>query len=99
VFGSVARGEEHSGSDVDVLVVGDATFVGVVKALHPAQTILQREINPVVYSPAEFRRRWAASEAFLRGIADNAKIFLMGNEDDFGKLAGDSSLGGASTNA
>lgn len=99
VFGSVARGEERSGSDVDVLLVGAVTFVEVVKALHPAQAILQREINPVVYSLAEFQRKWAAGEAFLRGIADNAKIFLMGNEDDFGKLAGDSSPGGASTNA
>jgi predicted nucleotidyltransferase len=99
VFGSIARGEERSGSDVDVLVVGDVPFVDVVKALHPAQAILQREINPVVYSLAEFRRKWAAGEAFLRGIADHAKIFLMGSEDDFGKLAGDSSFGGASTNA
>lgn len=99
VFGSVARGEERSGSDVDVLLVGDMPFVEVVKALHPAQAILQREINPVVYSPPEFRRRWIEDDLFLRGIADNAKIFLMGNEDDFGKLAGDSSSGGASANA
>lgn len=89
VFGSVARGEERSGSDVDVLVVGEAPFVEVVKALHPAQASLQREINPVVYAPAEFGRKRAAGDAFLLGIANAAKIFLIGNEDDFGKLAGE----------
>jgi len=99
VFGSVARGEEHSGSDIDVLVVGDVPFVTAVKALYPVQANLQREINPVVYSPDEFRRKWAGGEAFLHGIATNPKIFLVGNDDDFGKLVGDSLPGSTSANA
>ena len=95
VFGSVARGEEHSGSDVDVLVVGDVAFAEVVKALYPAQASLQREINPVVYGTAEFGRKRSADDAFIRGIAENAKIYLIGNQDDFGKLAGYTSFGSA----
>lgn len=86
VFGSVARGGEHAGSDVDVLVVGDVPFVEVVKALHPAQSSLRREINAVVYAPPEFGRKRAAGDAFLGAIAENAKIYLIGNEDDFGNL-------------
>jgi len=48
VFGSMARGSQAAGSDIDLLVVGDASFKEVVKALHPAQESLRREINPVV---------------------------------------------------
>lgn len=88
IFGSVARGEERAGSDVDVLVIGTAPFAEVVKALHPAQSMLQREINPVVYAPGEFKRKLAKGDAFLRGIMEGEKLFLIGNEHDLGKLAG-----------
>lgn len=88
IFGSVARGEERAGSDVDVLVIGNAPFAEVVKALHPAQSMLQREINPVVYAPGEFKRKLAKGDVFLRGIMEGEKLFLIGNEHDLGKLAG-----------
>lgn len=87
VFGSVAKGEERAGSDVDVLVIGSVSFVEVVKALHPAQSMLQREVNPVVYTSDEFRHKLASDDAFLRGIVDGEKLFLIGNEHDLAKFA------------
>ena len=47
VFGSVARSEQQSNSDVDVMLVGSLGFADAVQVLHPVQAILQREINPV----------------------------------------------------
>lgn len=88
VFGSLARGEENANSDVDLLVIGDGTFGEVVKALHPVQAQLQREINPVLYSPAEFARRCAEADAFVRNILNNPKLFVIGSDHDLGKLAG-----------
>ena len=55
IYGSVARAEQRSSSDVDLMVVGDVSFGEVVSALETAQKTLAREINPTVYSPAEFR--------------------------------------------
>lgn len=95
VFGSMARGAARAGSDVDVLVVGSVSFVEVVKALHPAQAMLQREINPVVYAADEFRRKLAGGDAFLCGIVAGEKMFLIGDNDDLGKLAGHPPPGGA----
>lgn len=89
VFGSVARGTERAGSDVDVLVVGEASFAEVVKALYPAQESIGREINPVVLRADELARRMAEGDALLREVLANPKLFLIGGEDDFGKLAGD----------
>lgn len=89
IFGSVARGEERAGSDVDVLLIGDIGFADAVKALHPAQERIGREINPVVMSADEFRRRAATGDGFLREVLANEKMFLIGDADELGKLAGD----------
>jgi len=86
IFGSMARGEERSGSDVDVLLVGDIGFAEAVKALHAAQEKIGREINPVVMSPEEFRRKLSGGDGFLREVLAKDKLFLMGDEDELGKL-------------
>jgi predicted nucleotidyltransferase len=88
VFGSLARGTETAGSDIDVLIIGDASFGDVVKALYAAQTLLQREINPVVYSADEFRARLNEREPLLLDILAKPRLFLIGNDDDFREFAG-----------
>jgi predicted nucleotidyltransferase len=89
VFGSVAQGKERSASDVDVFVVGDAAFADVVKALTATQPRLGREINPVVMSRRDVRAKFRAGDRFLARVAREAKVFLIGTEDDFRKLAKD----------
>jgi predicted nucleotidyltransferase len=89
VFGSLARGEQQPSSDVDVMLVGCLGFADAVRVLHPAQEILRREINPVVYSPDEFQRRTANDDSFVREVLSNAKLFLVGNEDELRKLTQD----------
>lgn len=82
VFGSVARGTETSLSDVDVLVVGEADFAEVVMALHPCQEVFGREVNPVVYSEAEWRARVDRDDPFVRDILQNPVMLLLGVMDD-----------------
>ena len=86
IFGSVARGEEHTHSDVDVLVIGDVSFADVLQALHPAQEEIRREINPVVYRLDDFRAKLASSNTWAMEVAEKSKLFLMGNADDFAKF-------------
>jgi len=87
VFGSLARGEEVAGSDVDVMVVGDAGFREVVEALYPTQEMLGREVNPRVFSTSEFAAK-ARSEPFLRDVLSRPKIFLIGDTHELEELAG-----------
>lgn len=82
VYGSVARGSERKASDVDLMVVGDATFGEVVAVLGPAQERLGREVNPTVYSEAEFSSTLAAGRHFLKSVMKREKVFLFGNERD-----------------
>lgn len=88
IFGSLARGEENARSDVDLLLIGDNAFGDTIKALYPAQEQLQREINPVIYTAAEFTRRLNAQEPFIGNLLANPKLFVIGTEHDLGKLAG-----------
>ncbi|MGC1817877.1 MAG: nucleotidyltransferase domain-containing protein [Casimicrobiaceae bacterium] len=87
VYGSIARGDERAGSDLDVMIVGDVTFEDVVGALSPAQEALRREINPSVYPPTEFAAKLAAGDPFLQRVLADRKIFLIGTDDDLGQLA------------
>ncbi len=89
VFGSLARGEESSGSDIDLLVVGAPGFAEVVKALHPVQFVLQREINPLILSQAELVARLQGGDSFVRELLDKPKLFVIGDANDLGKLARD----------
>lgn len=88
LFGSLARGTETPGSDVDVMIVGEAGFAEVVKALYPAQEMLQREINPVVYSESEYLVRLRDKEPLLLEVLAKPRLFLIGNEYDFAEFAG-----------
>lgn len=87
VYGSLASGEERPGSDLDVMIVGEARFADVVGALAPAQALLRREVNPSLYSALEFRKKLAAGEPYLRRVLAGRKIFIIGGEDELGKLA------------
>jgi predicted nucleotidyltransferase len=86
IFGSVARQEEKINSDVDLMVLGDAPFSQVVAALAPAQKTISREINPTVFSIAEFRSKLAAGNHFLKKVMGEKKIFVIGTQYELTKL-------------
>jgi predicted nucleotidyltransferase len=87
VYGSVARGDERGGSDLDLMIVGDVTFAGIVEALQEASNSLRREINPHLYPPREFARKVAVGDPFLSRVMEGEKIFVIGDAHDLGKPA------------
>jgi uncharacterized protein len=88
IYGSMAKGTEKVGSDIDIVIVGNIPFGEVVDALEPAQTALGREINPTVYSAAEFASRLSQGHHFLKSVVREPKIFLIGDEHELERLAG-----------
>jgi predicted nucleotidyltransferase len=68
VYGSVASGAERRSSDIDVMVVGSASFEEVVRALHASQGELRSEINPTVFSVAEFKKKAAEKGSFVARV-------------------------------
>lgn len=85
IFGSLAKGEERATSDVDVCVIGTASFTDVVLALADMRQKLGREINPVVMPFEQFTAKLAAGEQFATRIMGEQKLFLIGDEHGLGK--------------
>jgi len=42
--------------------------------------MLNREINPTIYSPVEFRKRVKERHPFLISVLKEQKLFLLGDE-------------------
>jgi len=89
VFGSLALGKERATSDVDVLVVGSASFAAVVEAVSRAGERLRRDVNPVVVAKSDFEAKLAARDRFVTRVAREPKIFLLGTADEFARIVED----------
>jgi len=79
VFGSVARGEEKAGSDVDLMVIGQLGLRDLSRLLSGIEEKIGREVNPHVLREEEFRKRIRAKEHFVSNVMDSPKIFIIGS--------------------
>jgi predicted nucleotidyltransferase len=84
VFGSMAQGGEKPASDVDLCVIGRATFEEVVGSLLPLRERLGREVNPVVMSRKEFTAQRKRKDRFLARVLAEPKLFVIGSADELG---------------
>lgn len=80
VFGSIASGKARAGSDIDLMVIGEIDFGEVVARLHPLQESLGREINPKLYTRAEWQKLVQKQSAFVRDVLGKPRLFVIGNE-------------------
>jgi len=80
IYGSYASGKEDAASDIDLLVVGDITDRALHERVAHVERTLHRQINYVLYSPGEFRRRVRSRSGFLRNVLSGPKIFVKGDE-------------------
>ena len=86
IFGSVAASADNRASDIDIMVIGDITFDEVSSAVSQAEETIRREINPVVYPVAEFRRKIKDNQHFLKTVLEDEKIFIIGDDGELAKL-------------
>lgn len=78
IYGSMAKGDDHAASDVDVMLVGDDLSYGnIMQMLEEVEGRLQRTINPTLYSPAEFLKRKAESQSFITRVLEQPQIDLL----------------------
>jgi predicted nucleotidyltransferase len=85
IYGSVASGQERPNSDIDLMIIGTVRFEDVIRLIHPYQEELRREINPHVYTAAEFNRRSDEESSFIARILELPKIAVIGDLDELGK--------------
>jgi len=82
VFGSVAKGSERAGSDIDLLVVTDMlAYADVYSALESAEQVLGRRINPTVFTRIEWKKKRARHDSFAARITTQPRLFVTGSDD------------------
>lgn len=87
IYGSMARGEETSKSDVDLLIIGDTTLKDLTPSLSRAEKELGRPVNATIFSGSEFSQKLRQKNHFLRSILATEKIFVLGTEHELEELA------------
>jgi predicted nucleotidyltransferase len=78
IYGSVAKKEDTSSSDIDVMLVGDnLSLVEVLECLEPLESSLGRKVNPTCYSVREFEMRLALPDSFVSRVLAQPTINLL----------------------
>lgn len=88
VFGSIARGEEKSGSDVDLMVIGQLGLRDLSRLLSGIEEKIGREVNPHVLHEDEVRKRIRTKEHFVSSVMESPKIFIIGSQNELETMGG-----------
>jgi predicted nucleotidyltransferase len=79
IYGSIAKGSDHAGSDIDLMLIGESLgYSDVVERLLPMEERLGRSINPTIYTPTDWLAKLAAGNSFVQRVAEQDKINLIG---------------------
>jgi predicted nucleotidyltransferase len=76
VFGSIAKGSDTHGSDIDLIVVGDVPLMALTEAMLQAQATLGRPVHVNLYGAQE----WAQlrqTDPVLAQISDATQIRIL----------------------
>lgn len=82
IYGSYAKDRENISSDIDLMVIGDATSRELSRMLSGPKRELGREINYSVFSPDEFKKKLGKKDHFLTSIINDKKLFLVGTSNE-----------------
>ncbi|GLK91011.1 nucleotidyltransferase domain-containing protein [Pseudomonas turukhanskensis] len=79
VYGSIAKGSDHAGSDIDLMLIGEhLSYSDVMARLLPVEEQLGRTINPMLHTLAEWQSKKAVGNAFVIRVEQQEKIDLLG---------------------
>src|SRR5712692_1238256 len=88
IYGSVARAQERSASDVDLMIVGRVGLAAVSSPLRKAEQKISRAVNPTIYTADEFASKVKSSHHFITTVLRSKKLFVLGDPTEFGKTFG-----------
>jgi predicted nucleotidyltransferase len=87
IYGSVAKHEDTSSSDIDIIIISDSlSYADVYPLVEDLQLKVGREINPTFYSSESWIKKIQSKNNFVMNILKQQKIFLIGSVDEFNKF-------------
>jgi len=78
IYGSVAKNEETSVSDIDIFLVGEISEKRLHRIIRDLEETTGREINYTIMSKQEFNKRKRKKDSFIKRILKEEKIILKG---------------------
>ena len=81
IFGSFASNCYDSESDVDLLVIGDVKQEKIFRLLRPVEKLVNRDINPVVWTLEELGKN--RKKGFIQDIVKKDRLMIIGDENEF----------------
>jgi predicted nucleotidyltransferase len=79
IYGSVAKDEQRSGSDIDLCIIGEVDLHDLSPLTSRLEDKLKREISTVTFSPQDWKKAIDEKKAFAMNILKSKKIILMGS--------------------
>jgi predicted nucleotidyltransferase len=77
VYGSFARNQQDTASDIDVLLIGSPKTEALAEAVRRLERRLGREINYTVLTRKELQTRRARKDVFLEDVWHNKRVPLL----------------------
>ena len=76
IFGSFAKNQENSSSDIDLIVIGDVDEDILISKISQLENTLKREINYHLYDEKEWQKK-ARKNSFLKAVTNGPKIKII----------------------
>jgi len=86
IFGSIAKNQESSNSDIDLMIIGGIDQDQLIKEINQAEDELKREINYHLYSREEVIKQLRINNDFLVKVFNEPKISLKGDPHEFTRI-------------
>ena len=84
IYGSIAKSEDSSKSDIDLLVISDKlTYSEVMERLIEVEGSLGRVVNPTIYDLNQIKQKLKQDNAFVARIIEQPKIWIKEDRDVF----------------
>lgn len=85
VYGSVANGRDRADSDIDLMVIAESLdYPALFEAVQQAERQLDRQVNPNLMTPAEWRAKCGQPGSFTARLHDRPRLIVLGSENDLG---------------
>lgn len=82
IYGSYARVcDVKNSSDIDLMVIGNATGMQLAEALSPVEEAVGREVNPTIYTRKEFNEKVSSGHHFLSAVLKTETLPIIGDMD------------------
>jgi len=83
IYGSIAKGNAHTSSDIDLMLIGDGlSYSEVMERMILLEARLARTINPTLYTTADWLAKLDAGNSFVQRVWQQEKIQIIGSDPE-----------------